>query len=103
MVFVHIGGEFLHSLRYSCFQLAVRAFLACGSGDNAVKILFGHCNGTANKVAQIVGKVIVVACNNILVGNGTVGSKWHFSQCVIPYAVNSEMLRHLVGVYNIAF
>ena len=57
--------------------------------------------GTADKVAKVVGEVIVVSGDNSLVGYGAVVGIGHLGKSVVTHCINAEYLCELVCVYNV--
>ena len=67
MVCVHIFAETLYCLGSTFLEAYINILFALRHGNYAVKILFRHGDGAADKVAQIVCEVVIVAGYNVLV------------------------------------
>ena len=82
-------------------QLGVDGLLGRGSGDHAVKVLLGHRMGAADKVAKVVGKVGVIAVDNVLVGDAAVGGVGHLGEGKVADAVHAKVLGQLIGINDV--
>ena len=68
----------------------------------AVEVLLNHCNGTAYKVAEVIGEVYVDGLDEGLVGEVTVGAEGEGAQQEEAKCVNTELFCENVGIDNVA-
>ena len=102
MVGIHIFLELFDGGHAGRLQVGIQLGLLTGGGDHAVKILLGHGNGTADQIAEVVGKVGVEALDHVFVGDGTVGGVGHFGKHVVTNTIHAEQIGKIVGIHDVS-
>ena len=99
---IHILDELSFCFGHSGLQLTVGSLLCGGCGDDAVEILLGHRVRAADQVAEVVGKIHIIAQQHVGIGDTTVLIVGHFGKREVTHAIHTEGLGKLVCVDHIA-
>ena len=99
---VHIGRDLAQQLAGHGLQLGVDGLSTGGLVDGAAEVLLAHGDGTAQQVAEVVGKVAVDAVDEGFVGEHTIVAEGDLAEQEVADGVHAVAVAEDDGVNDVA-